>query len=118
MNRDKIIYWAATGLLSLMMLASAGMYLFNTGQVTDIFLALGYPAYLVVPLAALKILGVIAILTKKSEILKNLAYAGFMYDFLLAASAHVNAGDGEYLPALVALVLLGVSFLYDRKLFS
>ena len=118
MNRDKIIYWAATGLLSLMMLASAGMYLFNYAQVSEVFLALGYPAYLVTPLAVLKILGVIAILSKQSPILKNLAYAGFMYDFLLAASAHVNAGDGEFLPALVALVLLGASFLYDRKLFS
>ena len=118
MNRDKIIYWAATGILSLMMFASAGMYLFNNTQVSELFVALGYPAYLVVPLAVLKIFGVAAILTKGSKILKDLAYAGFMYDFLLAASAHVNAGDGEFLPALAALVLLGVSFLYDRKLFS
>ena len=78
MNRDKIIYWAATGLLSLMMLASAGMYLFNNAEVTNIFLTLGYPAYLVIPLAILKILGVTAILTRQSQILKDLAYAGFM----------------------------------------
>ncbi|MBD3869138.1 MAG: DoxX family protein [Acidobacteria bacterium] len=116
MNRDKAIYWAATGLLSVMMLGSAGMYLFNNGQVTELFLALGYPAYLVIPLAILKILGVIAILSKQSKILKDLAYAGFMYDFLLAASAHINAGDGEFIPALAALFLLGASFFYDRKL--
>ena len=116
MNRDKIIYWASTGLLSLMMLGSAGMYLFNNAEVTELFLALGYPAYLVIPLAILKILGIIAILTRQSKMLKDLAYAGFMYDFLLAASAHINAGDGEYLPALVALVLLGASYFYDCKL--
>lgn len=118
MNRDKLIYWSAAGLLSLMMLASAGMFLFNNAQVSELFVALGYPVYLVIPLAVLKILGITAILTKQLKVLKNLAYAGFMYDFMLAASAHINAGDGEFLPALLALVLLGVLFTYDRKLSS
>jgi hypothetical protein len=118
MKRDKVIYWGSTGLLCGMMAASAVMYVFNYSQVSTVFVALGYPTYLIYPLAVAKLLGVTAILTKKSRLLKDLAYAGFLYDFLLAAAAHLNAGDGEYIPAFAALVLLIVSFIYDRKLFS
>jgi len=65
------------------------------------------------------ILGVIAILTKRSAFLKELAYAGFFYDFILAASAHINAGDGILvLPALVCLVLLIISYVLDKKLYK
>ncbi len=35
-KRNKVIYWVATGLLSLMMIMSAGMYLFNTEQVSGV----------------------------------------------------------------------------------
>jgi len=118
MKRDKIIYWGSTGLLCLMMTGSAIMYIIKYSEVATVFTALGYPTYLIYPLAVLKLLGVLAILTKKSKFLKNLAYAGFFYDFLLAASAHVNVGDGDYVPALVALALVIVSFVYDRRLFS
>ena len=84
MKRDKIIYWIATGLLSLMMLFSAGMYFFNHEEVVQVFTTLGYPAYIVYPLALAKVLGLIAILTKKSQVLKEWAYAGFFFDFVLA----------------------------------
>ena len=116
-KREKIIYWGSTGLLCVMMTASAIMYVVKYSEVSTVFVALGYPEYLIYPLAVAKLLGVLAILTKRSGLLKGLAYAGFFYDFLLAASAHLHAGDGEYFPALAALILLIVSFVYDRKLF-
>ena len=65
-----------------------------------------------------KILGVIAILSKQSRLLKEWAYAGFFFDFLLAISAHLNAGDGEFPLAVIALVLLLVSYVFDRKVFK
>ncbi len=114
----KIVYWIVTGLLCLMMLGSAGMYIFNHAEVLTIFTSLGYPTYIVYPLAIAKILGVIAILTKKSKTLKELAYAGFFYDFLLAASAHYFAGVPSPLLAIVALVLLFISYILDRKIYS
>jgi hypothetical protein len=40
---NKIIYWIATGLLCLMMLGSAGMYIFNHQAVSEIFKILGFP---------------------------------------------------------------------------
>jgi hypothetical protein len=63
-------------------------------------------------------LGVIAILSKQSKTLKEWAYAGFFFDFLLALSAHLNVGDGEFIPATVAIILLFVSYFLDKKLFE
>jgi len=114
-KRNKTIFLASTGLLSLLMLGSAGMYFFNYDMVSDTFVKLGFPTYIIYPLAVAKILGLIAIWTKKSETLKEWAYAGFFFDFLLALSAHANAGDGEYLPSSIAIILLLVSYTFGKK---
>jgi hypothetical protein len=117
-NKDKIVYWIATGLLSAMMLMSAGMYIFDNAKVSELFQSLGYPVYIIYPFAVAKILGILVILTKKSTFLKELAYAGFFYDFLLAFSAHINAADGGYVPSIVAMTLLIISYFYDKKVFK
>ena len=114
----KIVYWIATGLMCLLMLGSAGMYIFNHAEVLKIFTSLGYPTYIVYPLAIAKILGVMAIITKFSKTLKEWAYAGFFFDFLLAASAHYFAGVPSPLAAIVALVLLLISYALDRKIYG
>jgi hypothetical protein len=118
MKRNKIIYWIATGLLSALMLMSVSMYLFDTETIAKTFTALGFPTYLVYFLAIAKLLGIIAILSKLSQKLKEWAYAGFGFNFILAAMAHIQVGDNEYAPALVALLLLIVSYIYDKKLFK
>ena len=117
-KRNKIIYWIATGLLSALMLMSASMYIFNYEMVSQTFVKLGFPVYIIYPLAAAKILGLIAILTKKSKFLKEWAYAGFFFDFVLALSAHLLINDGAFLPAIIAIVLLIISYRYDKKVFA
>jgi hypothetical protein len=112
---EKIIYWVATGLLTAMMLMSAGMYLFNNEMVSEVFTRLGYPTYLIYPLASAKVLGLVAIWTNKSKAIKEWAYAGFFFDFLLAFTAHLEVNDGESLPALVAMALLIVSYWFGKK---
>lgn len=62
-KRNKIIYWIATGLLTVLLLMSAGMYIFNY-EMVSYALKLGYPTYIIYPLAILKILGLMAIWTK------------------------------------------------------
>ena len=58
------------------------------------FVAFGFPAYLVnLPIAA-KIAAQLAILTRISVRLSDLAHAGMFYHLLLVFSAHLNAGDG------------------------
>ena len=113
----KIIYWVATGLLTALLLMSSAMYIFKNEAVRETFVSLGYPAYLIYPLVLAKILGLIAILTKKSAILKEWAYAGFFFDFLLALGAHLSVGDGDFPGAVIALILLLISYFYDKKVF-
>ena len=115
-NKNKIIYLVATGLLTAMMLMSAGMYFLQYDMVSDTFGKLGFPTYIIYPLAIAKILGLVAIWTKKSETLKEWAYSGFFFNFLLAATAHININDGEFAPALVAMVLLFVSYFFEKKM--
>lgn len=118
MNKNKIVYLVSTGLLSLLMLLSAGMYVFNYAEISDVFLTLGFPTFVIYPLAAAKVLGLIAIWTRKSEALKEWAYAGFFFDFTLAFFAHIVVQDGDQFGALVAMILLGISYFFGRKTFS
>ena len=117
-KRDKIIYWIATGLLTALMLMSIGMYFMKHAMVSETFMKLGFPTFIIYPLAIAKLLGLTAILTKKSQFLKEWAYAGFFFDFLLALSAHLVAKDGEFGMAAIAIVLLLVSRIYDGKVFN
>lgn len=116
MKKDKIIYWIATAFMCLVFMFSAGMYLLANEMASGFFVNLGFPTWLIYPLAALKILGVIAILTKKSKFLKELAYAGFFFDASLALAAHLVVQDGEYMPAVIALIATIISWIYDRKI--
>ncbi|MEL6189565.1 MAG: DoxX family protein, partial [Myxococcota bacterium] len=84
-------------------------------QIAEAFTALGYPTYLIYPLAIAKVLGLVAIWTRRSEELRGLAYAGFFYDFVLALAAHLAVGDGQFGPAAVALALLAVSYVSSRR---
>lgn len=116
MKRNKIIYWVSTGLLCAMMLFSASMYFMKTDEVKSIFEGFNYPSYIVTPLAIAKLLGIVAILTRRSRMLLEWAYAGFFFDFILAFAAHWNAQDGEHGGALIALVLLTISYIFERKI--
>ncbi len=118
MKRDKIIYWVLTGLLCLLVTGSGTAYILQYEDVTATFATLGYPAHLVLLLAIAKLLAVTAILTKKSDLLKSWAYAGLLFDFLLALAAHLSVADGEQYGAIIALVLWAGSFYYDQKLFA
>ncbi|WP_372751948.1 DoxX family protein [Labilibaculum sp.] len=115
-KRNQIIYWIATGLLATLMLMSASMYFIRYPMVRETFLFLGFPAFIIYPLAIAKILGIIAIISNKSELLKEWAYAGFFFDFLLAFSAHVIAEDGQFGMAAIALTLLIASRIYSHEL--
>ncbi len=94
------------------------MYIFNHEFVSETFSRLGYPTYLIYPLATAKVLGILAILTRKSKFLRELAYAGFFFNFILAISAHLYVNDGEFISATVALVLLICSYVFGKKVFG
>jgi hypothetical protein len=111
MTMSKIVYWISTGLLCLVYLGGAIAYLMQRSMVEQGFAVFGYPPYLITVLIVAKIAAPIAILTRFSVWLSDLAYAGILFHLLLAISAHLNAGDNGFFPAVVALALMAVSFL-------
>jgi hypothetical protein len=115
MKKDKIIFYVVTSLLTLLMLFSAGMYFFNHEEVAVMFTSFGYPTYIIYPYAVAKLLGVIAIWFVANKTIKEWAYAGFFFAFILAFFAHIMIGDGEQMGAVVAMILLVVSYIYSKK---
>ena len=113
--KNKIIYYVATGLLSVLILFSAGMYIFNHEEVALMFTNFGYPTYIIYPYAAAKFLGLVALWFISNKIIKEWAYAGFFFAFIFAFFAHVMIGDGEQFGALVAMILLIVSYIFSKK---
>lgn len=118
MKINKTIYWIATGLLCALFIMGAMMYIFNYPRAESFFISLGFPTWIIYPLATLKIIGPIVILLKKSVFLKELAYAGFLFDAVLAFFAHYLVSDGEYMFSLLALVFTTLSWIYDRKIYG
>ncbi|SEL08683.1 DoxX-like family protein [Aquimarina amphilecti] len=118
MKTDKIIYWISTGILSALFMFSSMMYIFNYPRIEGFFINLGFPIWIIYPLAILKTFGVLAILTKKNNFLKELAYAGFLFDVILALSAHIMVNDREFMPSVIAIIATILSWIYDRKVFG
>ena len=117
MKRAKIIYWATTGFVSVMMLFSAYSYLTNE-EIKGAFVHLGFPGYFRVELALAKIVGaVLLLLPIKNGLLKDAAYVGFTITFISAFVAHVSSGDPVPVATapLVFLGILIVSYIYKNK---
>lgn len=110
----KIFYFVSTSLLTLMMLATIGNSIFNT-EFAKRFSEVGFPIYLIFPLMMAKTLGLIAIWTNISEVLKECAYSGFFFLFLLAFVAELNAPVPDYISPPLALLLLITSYIFWKK---
>ncbi len=116
MNKNKIIFYVSTGLLTLLMLFSISMYVFNNPEIVKAFQGMGYPTYLIYPLATAKVLGLVALWFISNKSLKEWAYAGFFFNTLLAFFAHVMIGDGQQMGAVIGFVLVIVSYISSKKI--
>lgn len=114
----KIAYWIVTGIFCLMMLASAAFETFAFAESEKMVVQLGYPAHIAYVLPVTKFLGAIAILVRRSKTLTEWAYAGFFFDFILAALAHHFSGVPSPIFALVMMVLLLTSYFLGKKVFG
>jgi len=112
----KITYYIATGLLTVLMLFSASMYVFNYEDVVVLFKNFGYPSYIIYPYAILKISGILVLWFVKNKALKEWAYAGFFFAFIFAFFAHIMINDGEQTGAVLAMILLLTSYFTCKKL--
>jgi uncharacterized membrane protein YphA (DoxX/SURF4 family) len=115
MKRDKIIYWATTGLVAAGMAMSAFMYLSNNPELMKSFETLGIPKYLVIVLGIAKLLGSVALLAPVWDRLKEWAYAGFTFVFIGATWTHVATGT-PWIAPLIALLILITSYTFRMKL--
>jgi hypothetical protein len=105
-------YWISTALLCLLYLASAYIYLTKGAWVRQALGDLGYRATHLVPLMiVVKVLGPVAILSRVSLPLSDLAYAGIFFHLLLSGLAHLGVRKpAGALPAAIGLALLVTSF--------
>jgi len=123
MKSKLVIYWVATGLFTFGMLASGLSQIFRAKQMVDILAHLGYPLYLMTILGTWKILGVIAILIPRFELLKEWAYAGFFFVMTGALISHLICGDSgkAIIGPFMQTVFIILSWYFrpeDRKIIS
>jgi DoxX-like family len=110
-------YWIATGLFTLLFVSSIVLTLSDLNTSFKSYAHLGFPAWSVYFNATGKILGLIAIYWNRSRTLKDFAFAGFLFDLLLALSAHIAQREADVFLAAFGLVLWGFAFFMNRKVF-
>ncbi|MEB2775833.1 DoxX family protein [Algoriphagus sp. D3-2-R+10] len=116
--KNKIIYWVATGLVSLMMLFSAYAY-FTDPNVSAGFTAMGFKDFFRIELGVAKILGAFVLLIPAApQLIKEWAYAGFGITFISAFIAHAANADpaSSMVMPLVALAMLATSRVFLSKI--
>ena len=85
-------------------------------MIRGFFEAMGYPIYLIYPMAIAKILGLIAIWGNFSKWLKEGAYAGFFFNATLAFFAHVLISAGPPLGAFFAFIFVLTSYFTGKRI--
>lgn len=115
MKRDKIFYWATTGLVATSFLLSSFMYLGQNVELMNSFKALGFPAYFVMLLGVAKLAGSLAIINPWYDMLKEWAYAGFTFTLVGATYTHIATGT-PFVAPVVFLALVGISYFFRRRL--
>ena len=119
-KRNKIIYWISTLWLALGMTSTGIVQLLKMQEEVDRMTHLGYPIYLLTILGVWKLLGVVAVLIPKFPLLKEWAYAGFLFNMSGAVLSHIASGSpmSDLLPPMLLIALTVVSWYFrpaDRK---
>jgi hypothetical protein len=106
-----IAYWGSTAIVAVMLLFALA-YLSGNEQVTSGFTKAGYPQHLRIVLGIAKPAAAIVLLLPGFALLKEWAYAGAAFTWVMACIAHYSAGDGVRVWSLplALLVLLIVSY--------
>lgn len=111
----KAIYWVATGLVALVYVGAALFYLTQTETVRGMYAQLGYPGYLIIPLAIAKLVGAAVILWRPNAMLTDWAYGAMFFHILLAIQAHFASGVPSAVPAIITLIALVASWWTANK---
>jgi len=119
----KIIYWVATVWMCFGMTYAGIIQIMQSPEETTMMQHLGYPNYLLPILGSWKILGVIALLMPKFPLVKEWAYAGFIFTVTGALASHIISHDGfkEIVGPSLFIVLITTSWYFrpaDRRITS
>lgn len=113
---NRRLYWTMMGLFVAIFAFSAVWNLVDPEGARIDTIDLGFPGYWVYPLAILKLIGLAVILSRRSRVLADVAFAGFVYDLTLALPAHV--ANGQAIRALLAAITMAITitaFWLDRR---
>jgi hypothetical protein len=112
-------YWIPTGLLCAVFVVSILLTVFDQPGSEKEFVVLGFPAFFSLPLAAAKAAGVAAVLIRRYRTLTLFAFAGFLYDMILALGAHIHENDfPSGWIAVAGLVVWVAAFWADQNAFG
>jgi len=118
MSKIKLIYWISTGLMCAIFIFSALLYVFGHEFAVNAYNVIGFPIWILYPSAFIKVLGVIAVLTRKSKLLLEWAYSGFFFDVVFATIAHLISGDGSEPLSIFAIIVTVISRIYHTKMYG
>jgi hypothetical protein len=107
----KIVYWISTTIAAVMLLLSLS-YLTGSEQVVSGFAKAGYPQHLRIVLGIAKPAAAIVLLLPGIALLKEWAYAGVTFAWVMAIMSSYLAGEGMAIATipLVLLIILLVSY--------
>ncbi|NOR28902.1 MAG: DoxX family protein [Lutibacter sp.] len=111
---NKYLYWISTISLFSLLILTGIFYMVYYEKLVLYFENYDYPIYLIYPLAIAKIAGSLVVLFYKKSRLKELAYAGFFFNFVLAFFAHVMIGEFDPFPTIF-MTLLVISYVTGKK---
>jgi hypothetical protein len=108
---QKVTYWVTTALVAVALLGSLS-YLTGSEQVVSGFAKAGYPQHLRIVLGIAKPLAAIVLLLPGLALLKEWAYAGVTFAWVMASISAYSSGEGVQVWSmpLILLVLMGVSY--------
>lgn len=86
-------YLAASAPFFLIFASSIVITFIDLEATREATVGFGFPAWAALPQGIAKVLGLVAILSRRSQLLTGLAFAGFFYDTLLALGAHLSQQD-------------------------
>ena len=111
----KYLYYGTTAIIAILVGLAGGIVdIIQPQNVIDMAAHLSYPLYFFTILGVFKVLGGIALLLpQKFTRLKDVAYAGFSFDFIFASFSHFSVGD-PIVKVLIPLVLLGILYVSFR----
>ena len=105
----KVAYWGSTGIVAVMLLFAL-TYLTGNEQVTSGFARAGYPQHLRIVLGIAKPVAAIVLLLPGFALLKEWAYAGATFAWVMATISAYSSGEPVQVwilpPALLALLIV------------